>query len=114
MTRALKWFRRGLLAGMLALLISAAGSEDYRPSTLELAVAPYKYSLVKWELSHFPDKWLRRLAGLLPGRAVQTRAERIVQAREYFALGREFASLERSLLLLKAGKRTSGATTRGW
>lgn len=83
------WLRRGFLLLLLSGLLLTAGGGDYRPSAVDLAAAPYRYSIVAWELNHLPDNALRRLAALLPGREELPRSERLAQAQEFFALGQE-------------------------
>ena len=95
--------RRGMLAAFLALLVLASGYGDYRPSSLDLAVAPYKYNLFRWEMSHLLDKWVHKLGDLLPWTSEPAREDRIAQAEEFFALGERVRDLERRLLLLEAG-----------
>lgn len=87
--RVWRRLRRVLLLLLLSGLLLAAGGGDYRPSAVDLAAAPYRYSIVAWELNHLPDNALRRLAALLPGREELPRAERLAQAQEFFALGQE-------------------------
>ena len=62
----LKWGGKGLLTVCLVLLVLAVGNGDSRPSTLDLTVDPYRYNLVRWEVSHFLDKWVHKLADLMP------------------------------------------------
>ena len=81
--------RRGLLAVFIAGLLLLAAGGDYRPTAVDLAAAPYRYSILAWELNQLPGGWLRRLANRWPGRATLTRSERDAQAREFFALGQE-------------------------
>ncbi len=85
----------GLLLTAL-LLWGAAG--DYRPSAFDLAVAPYRYDLVRWELSNFLDKWTRKLGDILPWNSEPSREQRFTRAQEYFALGDEIGGLERQLV----------------
>ena len=94
----LRWSRKGLLALFLALLVLAAGYGDLRPSNLDLTVSPYKYSLAGWEVSHFLDKWVHKLADLMPWTTELSRDDRIEQAKEFFNLGRDLRELERRLL----------------
>ena len=93
--------RRSLLALFLALTVLASGQGDYRPSAVDLAVDPYRYSIVAWELGHLPDKWVRQLGSLWPGRAELTRAERTAQVREFFEQGLELRRLESRLRQLE-------------
>ena len=86
--------RRVLLAVFIAGLLLLAGGGDYRPTAVDLAAAPYRYSILVWELNHLPGGWLRRLADYWPGRATLTRPERDAQAREFFALGQDLRRWE--------------------
>ena len=92
-----RWLRKGLVAVALALVVLAAGHGESRPSDLDLAVAPHKFSLVRWELSHFLDKWVHKLGDNLPWNSAPARAGRIAQAQEFFALGTRLRELERRL-----------------
>ncbi len=89
--------RRVLLVVFLGLLVLAAGNGDYRPSALDLAVAPYRYSLVRWELSHFLEKWVNKLEDLLPWASTPSREDRIARAVEFFDLGETLRGLEHRL-----------------
>ena len=100
--------RRGLLAFFLTLLILSAACEDFRPSTIDLAVASHRYSILTWELGNLPDKWLRKLGNLWPGRAGLPREERVAQAREFFALGQGLGQLKYQLRLAQAVKPPAG------
>lgn len=93
-----RWLRKGLVAVALALVLLAAGHGDFRPSDLELAVAPHRFSLVRWELSHFLDKWVDKLGDILPWNSAPDRAGRIAQVQGFFALGTRLRELERRLL----------------
>ncbi|PKB79362.1 MAG: hypothetical protein BZY88_13720 [SAR202 cluster bacterium Io17-Chloro-G9] len=81
----------------LTVLVLVAGRGDYRPSAMELALKPYGYSLVKWELSNFLDKWVRQAGFLLPWRSKVSRAERNDLVGEFFDLGRDQKDLARRL-----------------
>ena len=102
--------RRGLLAFFLTLLILSAACEDFRPSTIDLAVASHRYSILTWELGNLPDKWLRKLGNLWPGRAGLPREERVAQAREFFALGQDLGQLKYQLRLAEAVKPPAGVS----
>ena len=86
--------RRVVLAVFIAGLLLLAGGGDYRPTAVDLAAAPYRYSILAWELNHLPGGWLRRLADYWPGRETLTPPERAAQAREFFALGQELRRWE--------------------
>lgn len=94
---------RGLLAVFLALAVLAAGQGDFRPTAFELLVAPHRYSLATWELSNFPDKWLRKLAELMPWTSEVSREERVRDVAEYFRLGERLVHLEERLRIAQAG-----------
>ena len=94
---------KGLVIGVLILLVLATGYKDFRPSNFDLTVDPYKYSLLRWETSHFLDKWLHKLSDLMPWTTEPSRVERHAQIREFFDLGRESRDLERQLLDSRAG-----------
>lgn len=90
--------RKGLLAVFLALLVLAAGSGEFRPSALDLTVAPHRYSLVGWEIGNFFDKWTRKLSDLMPWTSEPSRQDKISQIKEYFELGERIRDLERRSL----------------
>ena len=52
--------RAALLTTLAAIVLLCPG--DYRPSDLDRAVAPYRFSIVGWELRNLPGKWLPRAA----------------------------------------------------
>jgi len=93
----LKRLRRGLLSTFLVLLLLMAGNSDFRPSTVDLAISSYKYSLLQWELTHFMDKWVRQAWTLLPWIPEVDRESRNALAQEFFTLGQRAAELERRL-----------------
>ena len=98
----LKRVRKGIVTIVLVLLLLMVGHGDYRPSALDLAVAPYKYDLVSWELSNFLDKWVHKLGDSLPWNSTPTSEENIARAQEFFNLGRKLRELERKLLFPEA------------
>ena len=95
--------RKSLVAVLITLLVLTAGIGDFRPSSFDLTVAPYKYSLLRWETSHFLDKWFHKLSDLMPWTTELSQEERFTQIIEFFDLGEEARELERRLL-----NRTSG------
>ena len=76
-------------------MIVVSAGQDHRPSALDLTVAPYKYGLVGWEVSHFTDKWTHQLGRLLPWNSRVGTAEKRQLAVEFFRLGSELEELER-------------------
>ena len=88
---------RVALATVLAVLLLAAGHGDYRHDAVDALVAPYRYSLVDWELSNFFDKWFRKSIDLLPWRGELDRDTRNDLVREFFSLGMELSELRHRL-----------------
>ena len=87
--RVLSLVKRAAVVAALAVVL-LLGTGDYRPGAVELAVAPYRFSIVGWELRNLPGKWLRRTAA--PGADV----------REYFADGRRLRDIRRRIIALEA------------
>ena len=85
------------MSAFLGLLLLICGSGDHRPTSLELAVAPYRHNIMTWEVSHLPDKWTHLANYVLPWSRPQAIEQRRIQAREYFDLGRELQRLESQL-----------------
>ena len=85
------------MSAFLGLLLLICGSGDYRPNSLELAVAPYRHNVMTWEVSHLPDKWTHLANYVLPWSRPQPVEQRRIQAREYFDLGGELQWLESQL-----------------
>ena len=94
----LRRLRRVLALTALFWLMYAAGLGGFALSALDLAVTPYRYSIVDWEASHLPDKWLRRVDGgfgrLFAPESPELEVERV---REFFRLGLELRQIEREL-----------------
>ena len=84
-----------LSVATLVLLGAANGSDSFSAS--EAAVAPHKYSLLRWEVDHFMDKWVNKFQDILPWNSEPPRQERIAQAQEFFDLGAQIKELEREL-----------------
>jgi predicted translin family RNA/ssDNA-binding protein len=92
-----KVIRSVVLFLFLSAVVLSAGRGDFRPSPLDLAVSPYKYSLLQWELSNFMDKWVRQAGQLLPWMPEDVRSVKNQLAQDFFELGRRKSSLERRL-----------------
>ena len=88
-------------------------SYDYRPDDIDLAVAPYQFSIVGWELANLPDKWARR-AVALPGAWFKgSDDERLWREVElYFLVTEQQRNIGRLLILLEAEKPLSSETKR--
>ena len=85
--RRLRPLRRGFLLAFLTMLVLAIGQSDFRPTELESAMAPHRYSILQWELGHLSHKWLHSLSLLLPGQHDLTDVERAEMVAEFFDLG---------------------------
>lgn len=110
------WFRslrRSLLFVILAITLLAAGTSDFRPTELEVAMAPYRYSIAAWELNHLSHKWTRNLENLwLPGNPL-SREDRAALLKDFFEWGREQRELEASLARARLSNGASGASASG-
>ena len=83
--RALKGnYMLGLWALAALLLIAASVGRGDSISQLHRTSAPYEQDIVRWEITHFPDKWLHLTVGIFGGPDAEERLER---AREFFRVG---------------------------
>ena len=101
----------GMAALAVALLIAASVGRGGAISELRLATAAYEQDLVRWEIVHFPQKWLRLAAGVF--RSAPGAEERLAQVEEFFALGGEIAArrgeLERAMAAQAAPEEAAAA-----
>ena len=88
---------------MLALVVLAVGQSDYRPTELNIATAPYRYSIVSWELSHLSHKWTRKLAELWPWKRELSRAQQVVLVQNFFDWGQQQREMESTLRTAELG-----------
>ncbi|PKB79293.1 MAG: hypothetical protein BZY88_14115, partial [SAR202 cluster bacterium Io17-Chloro-G9] len=98
-----KLWRRWLLLVVLALTVLLTGFGDYRPSSLDLAVAGHRYSTAGWEVSHLADKWVHKLWDIMPWTSEPAREVRIAQVVEFFDIVQELNDLERRILFPQSG-----------
>ena len=96
----MKWSRKGILTIFVAYLIMLIGSREFNLSPVDLAVAPYQYSILDWELTHLPDKWTHKIAGLWPINSSATQDEKLTQVEEFFNLGINVHRLEQQTIFL--------------
>ena len=73
---------------VLSLILLFASGVERLLSPIEIATAPYRYDLLTWEATHLPDKWLNKLASLLPWNS-RTREDKLTDLKEFFRLGEE-------------------------
>ena len=103
-------FRRALLLLFLALLTMVIGHAEFRPTELEMAMAPHRYSIVDWELGHLSHKWTHSLSLLLHWQHKLTRADRAEMVKEFFDLGLAQRRLEAQLGRAATGVRGSNGS----
>jgi len=101
--QALRRLRRGLLLLSLVLLVLAAGHSDYRPTALETAMAPHRYSILNWEVSHLSHKWVHAASTLLPGFHQLNDEEKARLVMDYFDLAQASQRMERQLRQAELG-----------
>ncbi len=77
----------------LVLLGAVQGSDSLSAS--DTAIGPHKYSLLRWEVDHFLDKWVNKFQEVLPWNSELSREARIAQAEEFFELRAQIRELER-------------------
>lgn len=110
------WFRklrRSLLFFILSIAVLAAGISDFRPTELEMAVAPYRYSIVAWELNHLSHKWARNLENLWSQDKELSREDRAALLKDFFEGGRRQQEMEARLARARLSKSTSKSTSSG-
>ena len=78
---------------VLVLLGAVQGSDSFSAS--DAAIGPHKYSLLRWEVDHFLDKWVNKFQEILPWNSEPSREARIAQAEEFFELRAQIRELER-------------------
>jgi hypothetical protein len=83
------------LVVVILLVLASVGRGD-TISNLRLAAGPHEQDLVRWELTHFMDKWFARAADwVLPG--ASTNSERLLAVEEFFDLRSDLAEAQRNL-----------------
>ena len=96
---------------LLAVLL--VYGRDYRPDAIALAIAPYEFNLVSWELGNLPDKWARRVVDALPF-ADRDAEDPTASVQRYFEIGRRLWEIDRRLTILDSpdsAPRSSPAAT---
>ena len=107
--RWLRETRRGLLLGFLALVLLVIGRAEYRPTDLDIAVAPYRYSILSWELEHLSHKWTHRIRELWSSGEELSREEEVALVRNFFDWGLQQRADEAALTRAQAPDEGTGA-----
>lgn len=90
----------GLWALAVLLLIAASVGRGDSISQLHCTSAPYEQDIVRWEITHVPDKWFHLAVGIFGGPDTE---ERLEQAREFFRVGEEMNAKRREIERALAG-----------
>ena len=102
------WFGKGLVVVVLLGLLFLGSFDEFYVLPVDLVILPYQYSVLNWELSNLPDKWVRNLGNLWPGQSGEAREEGIELSRRFFDAGLEVRDLERRLLLAESALVNAG------
>ena len=102
-----KTTRRLFVFSVIALVLIGVvqGRDSFSPT--DAAIAPHKYSLLRWEVDNFTDKWVRKFQDLLPWNAEASREIRIERAQEFFDLIAEINEVERRPESAESNRRIS-------
>ncbi len=99
--RALKGnYTLGMWAVAALLLVAAGIGRGDSISELHRTSAPDEQDLVRWEITHFPDKWLRLAVGVFGRTGPEERLERI---EEFFRVSHEMSEKRRETERALAG-----------
>ena len=96
-----------LLLGTLLLQV-----DTFRLTPARAVASTHMFSLVQWEVTHFPRKWLHLLWEALPGKK-PSREERLVILDEYLTLARRAQKEQDRLDGLFLARGTGAAPTGG-
>jgi hypothetical protein len=80
------------LTVVLATVTAALAGGWLVSAAIDLPTGPDDYNLVRWELRHFPNKWLYQIGTLIRGEPDET--EKTQSLERFLALNAEIASLE--------------------
>ena len=92
--------RRASLVVVLTLVLLIGGTGGLRFSPVEIAAAPYRFDLVRWEVSNLPDKWIHKVKSFFPWYSREHR-DRLDDLQAFFRLGEEIRTLEGDLARLQ-------------
>jgi hypothetical protein len=86
-----------------ALALVLIFARDFRPDATAIAIAPYQFDVVAWELTNLPDKWARRVSDfpLWLFEDPDTRSA-VARAERFFEIGQRLRWIDRRLITLEA------------
>lgn len=99
---------------LLLLTLLLVPVDNFRLSPVELVASDHLLSLVQWEITNFPKKWVHALWQLIPGNK-PSREERIQLIDEYLQLSRKVQKEEdriEGLLIRQSATRGSGTASK--
>ena len=97
--------KRVLVNVALAFLVLGAGQGGFAVSALDATVAPHRWGLVEWEVTHFLDKWKYRIREALPWHRPPAEEEGLL--KRFFSLSLDIEELERQLVTVQGGGSSS-------
>ena len=74
----------------------------FERDAITLATAPYRFSMPGWELSHLPDKWMRRWLGDQSALARGSPEQQVAAMHEFFAVSQSLRRIDHQLLEMQA------------
>ena len=90
---------------VLVFLVLGAGQGGFAVSTLDATVAPYRWGVVEWEVTHFLNKWRYRIREVLPWHQPPAEEEGLLE--HFFSLSLDIEELERQLVAVQGGGSSS-------
>ncbi|MEX2599823.1 MAG: hypothetical protein WD533_09235 [Dehalococcoidia bacterium] len=99
-----------ILAILAVLGVLVGGGRGDGPSELQRATGPYQQDIVRWEISHFMDKWVH--LALRPIQGTPTEEEERQAIAEFFSLGEEERLLLAEMEQLLASSPDAAGTAR--
>jgi hypothetical protein len=91
-----KQMTRFLLALLILSCLTLVADSPYKANSIYGIARPYIFSVARWEVEHFFNKWCREIRDLYGGHDL-SREERIELAEKYFGLQQEIDRLESGL-----------------
>jgi len=108
-----RWRAHAAMA-LLLLTMLVVPVDNFRLSPVRLVAADHLFSLVQWEITNFPQKWVHALWQLIPGKK-PSREERIRLIDEYLQLSRKVQKEEdriEGVLIRQSATRGSGSAAK--